>query len=364
MHNFGFDHILGNETASKYLCNLSLSEDVPQSIIITGEEGVGKLQLAEQFALSLLCENKTPKGPCGLCNNCQTYAQKHNPNIAYWYPKGQNTTIDQMRALKELSMYPPIKAKYKINIIQKGDTLNEEASNSILKIIEEPPTYLINILIYSNPHNILQTIRSRSIVINLSPINKDVIKSYLSKNHNLDQSFLTFAISYSMGSIGKALILAENEKRDDLRQITFDCVKSIITKPMDLLYLADILSNKDNYFSKTGKITKEEIKADPKLFYSYPIICEITSQEGVLFALDMISLIFRDMLVLKTSESKELINIDKKDEIKTFSDKLTEEKIIKAINIIWKTKDKLKANVNTAISLQAMLCRLLFELKK
>ena len=364
MCKFGFSHILGNEQSKKYLSQVALSSDVPQSIVITGEEGIGKLDLAEQFALALLCENPSENGACGECNSCLSYKSKQNPNINFWHPKGQNTTIDQMRALKENAIYPPLKGKYKINIIQKGDTLNDEASNSILKIIEEPPTYLINILLYNNPHNILQTIRSRSIVVNLNPVKSEIIENYISQNYDLPQDFVKFVSAYSMGSPGKAKYMAENEKREELRDLIFNVINSVINKPMEILYLADALGNKSNYFSDTGKLSMDEIKNDVKNSWNYPINCEISSGEAVLWAIDMISLMFRDMLLVKSGSEDNFINLDKKEEITFLSQKLSEEKIITAIHILWETKDKLKANINTSVALQAMLCKMLIELKR
>lgn len=361
MLKFGFSHLLGNEYAKKYF--LSLRENVPQSIIITGEEGVGKLDFAEQFSLMLMCENPNEDGPCGKCNSCLSYKEGQNPNIFYWYPKGQNTTIDQMRSLKEMSMYSPTKGKYKINIIQKGDTLNEEASNSILKIVEEPPTYLINILLYNNPHNILQTIRSRSIVVNLNSVSIDLIRDYLVNNYDIDQNYASFVSKYSMGSLGRALLLIENEKKDAIREIVFNIIKSIVSKPMDLLYLSDLLSDKKNYIIENNKKSLDEIKQDVRECYSYPIHCEISNIAGVLFGLDMLSFVFRDILAVLSDANDEIINIDKKEIISKFSERLSEEYIINAIKLIWQTKDKIKANVNGTIAIQSLLCKLLIELK-
>jgi len=361
MLKFGFHHLLGNDYAKRYF--LSLRENVPQSIIITGEEGVGKLSFAEQFSLMLLCENPNENGPCGLCNSCLSYKEGHNPNIFYWFPKGQNTTIDQMRSLKEMSMYSPTKGKYKINIIQKGDTLNEEASNSILKIVEEPPSYLINILLFNNPHNILQTIRSRSIVVNLNSVSVELIKDYLINNYDIDQNYGDFVSKYSMGSLGKALLLVENEQKDAIREIAFDIIRAILNKPMELLYLADLLSDKKNYLVETGKKSLDEVKNDVRECYSYHINCETSNIGGILFGLDMLSFVFRDILAVLSSSDKELINIDKKNEIVKFSEKFSEEYIINSIKLIWQTKDKIKANINATIGIQSLLCKLLIDLK-
>ena len=364
MLKFGFSQVPGNDWAKKYLSSVALGKDVPQSIIITGESGVGKLPLAEQFALALLCENPTSEGACGKCNSCLTYGQGQNRDIAYWYPKGQNTTIDQMRRLKEISVYTPTKGKYKINIIQKGDTLNEEASNSILKIIEEPPAYLINILIYTNPHNILQTIRSRSIAVNMQPVSLELIKNYLSDNYGITGAECESVAGFSMGALGKAVLLAENEKRDVFRQMCFECVQAVVSKPMDLLYLADRLADRDYYFSEKGKESADDIKNSPKDFFPNPVVCQTTQSEAVFIALDMISLIFRDLFAVKCGADSDIINKDKINSLKDMADRLSQEKIQKAINTVWKTKDRLRANINTVTALQAMLCRILMELRE
>lgn len=363
MPDFGFSTVPGNNAAKNYFLNLLKSENIPQSIIITGEEGLGKLRIAEQFVMALLCEKRNEDGACGKCNSCLSYIQRQNPNAAYWYPKGQNTTIDQMRSLKEMSAYTPAKGKYKINIIEKGDTLNEEASNSILKIIEEPPKYLINILLYSNPHNILQTIKSRSIAVNLNPVSKDLIKDYIMKHYDISEDYGEFVSLFSMGSVGRAKMFLENEKRDIFRQLIFDAAKSILTDPMDILYIADRLGDRNFYFSETGKEKAEDIKNSPKNYFLYAVECEYTQSQCVFFALDMLSLVLRDMLAVICGAENETVNRDRLDEIKKLAEKTAKEKIIKSIRIIWQTKDKLRANINTSIALQSMLCRMLTEMK-
>lgn len=363
MPDFGFSHIPGNEGVKKYLSALVMGKNVPQSVIITGEEGVGKLALAEQFALALLCENPTEEGACGKCSSCRAYGDGNNPNIAYWYPKGQNTTIDQMRTLKELSGYTPAKGRYKINIIEKGDTLNEEASNSILKIIEEPPEYLVNILIYNNPHNILQTIRSRSITVGMSPVSREILEEYLKKKSDLDDKTVSFASFLAMGSVGKAREFLENDKREELRKLIFDCVRGVTSKPMDLLYLADMIADKKNYYSDTGRPDADEIKQSPRNYFFAPVECEITQMQAVLNFLDILALVFRDIIVCRCG-SENIINTDRREETEKLSGKISEEKAGEAIRIIWKTKDKIRSNVNMTIALQSMLCRLLISLRE
>ena len=366
MPSFGFNKIVGNDFAKNYLLKLVREKNCPQSLVLTGQNGVGKLTLAIEFALALLCQNPTDSGACGKCNSCHTYASGMNPNIYFWYPKGQNTTIDQMRSLKENAGYAPIRNKYKVNIIQNADTLNTEASNSILKVIEEPPEYLVNILVYDNQANILQTIRSRSILVALNPVEFSLIKKHLTENFGVESDYAEFLSRYSMGSVGKAVRFIDNAKAGDFREAIFNCIESVIAKPHDILSLADFLSNKNNYIeeNKNSVVDSEELKSNVAGYMPVPVEQEKSNIEAVLLAIDMLCILLRDLLVVLSGEDNTIVNIDKKDIVVKLANKLTVEKITSAIKIAWTTKDKIKSNVNLLLSLEDMLSKMYIEFAK
>ena len=124
-----------------------------------------------------------------------------------WSPDGQNTKIEQMREMRDLAVFKPVRGKWKINIVEQGDTLNEESANCILKLLEEPPDYLINILLFRNTASALPTIRSRCQIIRFTQANTDELAARLVEDFGVENDEADFLATYSQGCPGKAIDL-------------------------------------------------------------------------------------------------------------------------------------------------------------
>jgi len=163
-------------------------EWLPHALLLTGADGLGKNVLAEQMAQYLLCEAPTEHA-CGNCRSCQLFAAGTHPDLhvvqpeavfkgggtrlaeyAQRYPpreKGKDSKdsveirIDQIRALIEGSQTRPQISRRKMLILSPADTLNVNAANSLLKLLEEPPPDSQLLLVTSRPARLTATVRSR-----------------------------------------------------------------------------------------------------------------------------------------------------------------------------------------------------------
>ncbi|MBQ7526068.1 MAG: hypothetical protein IJT09_06505, partial [Abditibacteriota bacterium] len=164
--------IVGCDFPKKILASAVTSGNQAGAYLFFGPRGVGKTLTAMEFAKALNCENPVEGGSCDECASCRSIDHGHSPDIMLWSPEGQNTKIEQMRHMREEAWHAPLRMKFKVNIIEKADTMNEESSNSVLKLLEEPPDYLVNILLYENTSRILDTIASRcaSLATSLLPL--------------------------------------------------------------------------------------------------------------------------------------------------------------------------------------------------
>lgn len=145
-----------------------LAEDrLPHALIIRGERGVGKRELALAVAGLLLCESVTDKGngralPCGHCRQCELMAAGSHPDVRVYAPENSRMIrVDQVRALTDFVVASPQVSHHKIAVIDRADQLNVNAANALLKTLEEPQPDVTLLLLQESGRPVLPTIRSR-----------------------------------------------------------------------------------------------------------------------------------------------------------------------------------------------------------
>jgi DNA polymerase-3 subunit delta' len=137
---------------------------IPQALMVTGQNGLGKQQLVYQFANALLCQNRTlAYQACGQCRSCQLLAAQTHPDLYNIQPEesGKNITISQIRKLISFLTLTSQYDTHRLVIIHNAEKMNNAAANSFLKCLEEPTERTIVILISDDPSSLPATIISR-----------------------------------------------------------------------------------------------------------------------------------------------------------------------------------------------------------
>jgi DNA polymerase-3 subunit delta' len=134
---------------------------VPQSLLFIGPRHARILQFVNRLVALLICEAESP--PCGKCRACHLLKQGIHPDINYIRPEGTSGAIrvDQIRELQQNSYQTPQRGARRFIVIEPADKMNISAANSLLKILEEPPTHTSFILIAEQISSIPATILSR-----------------------------------------------------------------------------------------------------------------------------------------------------------------------------------------------------------
>lgn len=133
------------------------TKNLAHAYILTGSQASG---LAQHFIHKLFCEDQ-----CNACGQCQKLESGNHPDVRWVAPEGKNIKIEQIRGLQHTALYPPSEANFKIFVIEKAETLSREAANSLLKILESPPTYLVFLLLTQRLGDLLPTVVSRCRVV-------------------------------------------------------------------------------------------------------------------------------------------------------------------------------------------------------
>lgn len=181
-----FQDLIGNEKVKNILEKTINDGNVLHSYLFIGIEGIGKSLFAKEFASNVLGIN------CDLENN---------PDFMIVNPEGNSIKIEQIRFLIQKIYEKPVSSSRKVYIINDSEKMTIEAQNSLLKTLEEPPSYATLILTTSNESRLLGTIISRCTKIYFSPIEENEILKYVIENNLKDVS--KSIISACQGSVRK-----------------------------------------------------------------------------------------------------------------------------------------------------------------
>lgn len=166
--------IIGQDIPLRLLSVLLKKGKIPHALMFTGIDGAGKQAAAVRFAMACNCEgdkeDSDTLSPCEICSSCRKIASGIHPDVYVIEPSGAFIKIDQIRELGALLAMKPYQAKIRVVIIVQAGTMNPEASNALLKMLEEPPDRTILILTAREKTDLLPTIISRCQPIRFMPV--------------------------------------------------------------------------------------------------------------------------------------------------------------------------------------------------
>jgi len=201
--------IKGQNNAVKYLSNCILSGRIANSYLFTGPEGVGRASCAKAFIAELICpENRESKrGACGRCPVCKRLDAFEHPDVK-WISPGKNASvkIDEIRAARELLNLKPFEAARGVCVIEDAHMMTVEASNALLKVLEEPPGGSLIILMTAKKEMLLETVISRCAEVRFQTLPYEVTREIIRGNAGgINEETAGFLAYFSQGSPGRAI---------------------------------------------------------------------------------------------------------------------------------------------------------------
>lgn len=231
-----FNNIIGNDKIKEVLINSIKINKTSHSYLFVGTEGIGKSLIAKEFAKMILCtgENKY----CNKCKSCIEFDTDNNPDFKIIEPDGNSLKIEQIREFQSKVAEKPIISDKKVYIINDSDKMTQEAQNCLLKTLEEPPDYVVIILIGSNENAFLSTIKSRCMILHFNKISNEEIEKYLKEKYQITINS-KILIDAFQGSIGKAIQLKEKqEEYENIEKIIYSLEKK---DKIDILNMSEII---------------------------------------------------------------------------------------------------------------------------
>ena len=301
----------------KLLDNSFKKNRLVHTYLFHGGRGTYKKEAAIYLACLILCEKKTA---CLECVECQKIITNNNPHVFVVTPDGDSIKKEQILALeREFSL---TSSSSRVFIIEDIDKATQASANSLLKFFEEVNENCYGILLTENINLVLPTIKSRSLMVNFLPINKDIIYQQLVSNNINDE--ISRVVSNFTTNYDEAYALANDEVL--LKIITF-------TKELSLSFENNNLDS-IILLNEKGKVIKQENKT----YHNY----------------------FIDLLItIQNDKIKFLLN---KDDNLTFNQFLKDyppylslEEEIKILEIVMALKEKMKYNINMDLAYMQML---------
>lgn len=275
---------------NRRLLELLRPRQLPQASLFAGPEGVGKKTLALALAGLSNCREPVELDLCGRCSSCVKAAAGHHPDIRLFQPERNLIRIDSMREMSREAQFRPFQGKLRFFIVDQAEKMNEEAANSILKTLEEPPDTSRIVLVSAFAQLLLPTLRSRCQIFSFQPLTRAQTEELLRNRCPPQETGLRAA--FSEGSIGKALSL-------DLKEL---------------------LAARDRMLKLLlGWFERRSFAAVFEAAESAPLRSELKNREITLRYLDLLRQLCEDLYFLLVGTPERVVNCDRVVELEQLS---------------------------------------------
>ncbi|MCD8323830.1 MAG: DNA polymerase III subunit delta [Clostridiales bacterium] len=356
----GFQDIIGHEQIIAHFKKAIAMDKVSHAYILDGPEHAGKRMLAEAFAMTLQCETvqrvcsgaeetaeqvtlfslpeETDFGvsqaararaaatePCMECRSCVQALGKNQPDIIYVTHVKTGISVDDIREQVNADIcVKPYSSRYKVYIIDEAETMTVQAQNALLKTLEEPPAYAVILLLTTNADAFLPTIRSRCVRLGLKAAKDEQIRAFLMQRCRVPDYQADISIAFAQGNVGQARLLASSEQFNEIKDYTLRLVRRV------------------------REMTVGDLTGELRFLTE--------NRENIPVFLDLILLLFRDVLLYKsTAAGEDLIFKEQAFLIQEIAGRISYRGLNRILQSVETAGRRIEANVNLSLTMELLL---------
>lgn len=339
----GLDSILDQQRPVRILKSYLQKGAIPHALLFSGIAGVGKKTTALAFAMACNCMHPEIRGsgnknndrtgagdevfaaePCLQCRACKKITSGNHPDVIHIEPSGQLIRIDQIRGLVHALSMTAYEARQRVVILSDAGAMTPEASNALLKVLEEPPNRTVLVLTVAQKSDLLPTITSRCQHVRFNPVSMAHLQSLLVDKHGLEPADAMVVASLATGSISKAMAMARSDWIGRRKWLIGE-LTSLASRPVGaLMAFAEKLSKNKDLVEDSLEIMKTW---------------------------------FRDLAVYPFYPDK-LINRDLAESVQKASHQMPLDTILSKIDAIQSAQKLIRSNGNLRLTLEVMTFRL------
>jgi DNA polymerase-3 subunit delta' len=368
-----WDELVGQEPVVETLQDVVTHPSaMTHAWLFTGPPGSGRSNAAKAFAAALQC----PNGGCGSCESCTMVLGGTHPDVALVSTDGLSIGVKEARESVRLAALSPALGRWQILIVEDADRLTDQAANALLKSIEEPARKSLWFLCATAVDDVMVTVRSRCRPVLMRTPSVEAIAGLLASRDGIDPAAARAAAAASQGHIGRAKLLATDEKARDrrhdilgipLRVATLgqcldaaqDIVEEAGVRASDIADAADAaeLSNlreswgvedrgrkPAGYAGALASLTKDQDRRRKRLTRD--------AIDGVL--IDLLAFC-RDVVAEQVAPGSDLVNADVASDVATAARLWTSESTLRRIDAIVECRGALDANAAPQLALERMM---------
>ncbi len=351
-------------------------QDMTHTWLITGPPGSGRSTIAQAFAAALVC----PNAGCGTCDSCVAAAHHAHVDIESVVPDGIIYPVEQVRTLIRRGVIAPSGSAWHVIVVEDVDRFNEVGAETLLKSLEEPPEHTVWLLCAPSLDDVIPTVASRCRHVRLDTPTVADVANTLIQTYGVDPAMAAFAARAGQGHIGWARALATDENARMRRQQVVSVPTQLTDLPSCFALAGELLaSGQERADTITAPLDAKELSALTLAYgeggegkgigtvglRSKSAVKELKlnqkrRERRVLrdqldrALVDLVGL-YRDVLVVQTGASVELLNDQMGPQVRQLAAASTAEDTIRRIDIITTARNQLTNDTAPILALESLM---------